>query len=850
MHFRCVCLFTCAAISSAKRKLFIPNLRRLRDAGQVTELGQTECARLHLASAQVLNSVFGQRHEKPSPDQHMKIIDRLVKSLRSTAQYNSSVQVAPACILWTDSDEQWSEVMPRLLVEIPELSILGTYAPEMRTGPAIWLRCVIAGQIDEIPVLPDGQTPILYLPGVSRQDLRATDTCPENLKPLAELQYHGVTWTQASTKDWTILAYLKSADGGLGLNVAQDNASKHAMKTALRHLLDQEIDLLKNKQLDSDFFNTLLTVDWVRDLLLWVDQGNKHKAGRTANEWNAFVQVIKSKLAFNPETDGVLTGAAHLARHHNRWKAVWERFCEAPNLYPNIPTEIRKCQPPSTTLEWDMVTDGFDGWPQWNDDREDRLRQDLQSLGQLPPHKARKKLAELEKSHRKRRDSVWVKIGDAPLVNALEHLAVLAEIAGTTLTAGSAADLAILYREDGWKADDAVMRALSCVTKSADFDVVSTAVRSVYLSWLEESARYLQTIVEAATYPGGSHASAKMTPHTEGECVFFVDGLRFDIGNRLAKALEDADFDVKATPTWTALPSVTATGKPAVTPVIEKILGKEATSDFEPSVAATGQSLKGGYHLKRLLKEAGWEVLTGANYGVGKGNAWCEFGEIDHAGHESGWKLAQRLDGLVQEMLDRITLILGAGWKSVRVVTDHGWLLVPGGLPHVALPSHLSATKWSRCATVKGDSQPNVPVHSWHWNVYVRIASPPGAGSFAVKTEYSHGGVSPQECVVPELLVERGGAATSATIAAIAWRGMRCRVTVTTNEPSVQVDLRLNWKLPSTSIAASPKEVGPACEASIAVADDSHEGAAATVVVVDPAGNVLDRKPTTVGEAP
>ena len=78
---------------------------------------------------------------------------------------------------------------------------------------------------------------------------------------------------------------------------------------------------------------------------------------------------------------------------------------------------------------------------------------------------------------------------------------------------------------------------------------------------------------------------------------------------------------------------------------------------------------------------------------------------------------------------------------------------------------------------------------------------------------------------------------------------MRCRVSVTTNDPSVCVDLRLNWKQATTSIAASVKEVGPAGEASIAVADDSHEGAAATIVVLDAAGNVLDRKPTTVGEA-
>jgi hypothetical protein len=78
---------------------------------------------------------------------------------------------------------------------------------------------------------------------------------------------------------------------------------------------------------------------------------------------------------------------------------------------------------------------------------------------------------------------------------------------------------------------------------------------------------------------------------------------------------------------------------------------------------------------------------------------------------------------------------------------------------------------------------------------------------------------------------------------------MRCRVSVTTNDPSVRVDLRLNWRQPETSIAASSKEVGPAGEASLAVADDSHEGGAATVVAVDAAGNVLDRKPTTVGEA-
>jgi hypothetical protein len=87
-----------------------------------------------------------------------------------------------------------------------------------------------------------------------------------------------------------------------------------------------------------------------------------------------------------------------------------------------------------------------------------------------------------------------------------------------------------------------------------------------------------------------------------------------------------------------------------------------------------------------------------------------------------------------------------------------------------------------------------------------------------------------------------------AAIQSIQWRGMRCRVTVETNDPTLRVDLRLNWKVNSSSIAASVKEVGPAGEASLAVADDRHEGAAATVVLLDAAGKVVDRRTTSVGE--
>ena len=57
--------------------------------------------------------------------------------------------------------------MPELQPMLPELFLLGSYAPEKRTGPALWLRCIEARVVDGAP--PAGTTPIFYLPGISRE---------------------------------------------------------------------------------------------------------------------------------------------------------------------------------------------------------------------------------------------------------------------------------------------------------------------------------------------------------------------------------------------------------------------------------------------------------------------------------------------------------------------------------------------------------------------------------------------------------------------------------------------------------------------------------------------------------
>ena len=152
----------------------------------------------------------------------------LVDAIRQSSNYNPNTQVKPAVVLWTDKECQWQPVLSQLQEVLPELFVLGEYNAENRTGPAIWLKCVIANTLEDIDI-PDALTPIIYIPGVSRNELRAIELCPDSIKPLAELQYRGVMWSQHNGKDWTANAFLTSSATGLGLDVAKDKATQEAL---------------------------------------------------------------------------------------------------------------------------------------------------------------------------------------------------------------------------------------------------------------------------------------------------------------------------------------------------------------------------------------------------------------------------------------------------------------------------------------------------------------------------------------------------------------------------------------------------------------------------------------------
>jgi hypothetical protein len=780
------------------------------------------------------------RHD-PLPS-HGTLLEAVKHSLELAARYNPSDVVAPAAILWTDADAEWQPLVELLRPLMPELMTHGEYQPAHKTGPAIWLRCVIDGTLPEVAIL-ENATPVIYMPHVSRQTLRAVEECPDALQPLVELQYRGVVWTQKNGKDWTVEAFLVSEDGGLGLDVATDRLTRQAMQGALSPLAATPMARLVGKRLEAEDFNKLMLGDPIRDLLVWLNDPEGMRQQWHEAKWKAFCSHCKAEYHFDPDGDGDIVAGEKLGCHTDAWDVVWLRYKESPTLYPNIPSLLRRAKPSELLFDKEP-------WPDENDGQEEVLRAALMGLASANPAEARTTIQALEQEHGPRREWVWCTLGLSPLAVTLQHLAVLAEQTATSLGGDAVDTMAKRYIESAWRADDAALKALAAVKSIEDHTAVERAIRSLYLPWLDDTARHLQALVSQESLPD---ATAREPVIAEaGECLLFVDGLRFDVSQRLMTMLQKRQIHVTHHFRWSTLPTVTATAKPAVSPIADKLQGHTPGQTYQPELREDGQALT-TERFRKAVVAAGYQLLDASQTGhpdQPDARGWTEFGEFDKLGHRIQAKLAARIDEQLELLVERIEQLFEAGWTRVRIVTDHGWLLVPGGLPVVALPKYLTESRWQRCASIKDSSQVTVPVASWHWNAMARFAYAPGVHCFMQGTEYTHGGVSLQECLIPDMTLTSGttSSPTAVQVASIQWSGLRCRVTLESGASDISVDLRTKPNDPGSTIT-TPRKVEADGRVGLLVADETLEGMTVSVVLLDAAGRVIDKAATTVGGA-
>jgi hypothetical protein len=511
------------------------------------------------------------------------LLEKLADGLRRAANFNRGVQAAPAVILWTDADRQWESIVPLLRSEKLTIFSLGPYAPTVWQGPAIWLKCVLANGLTD-HTIPADTVPVVYLPGVSRSDLRAIEICARELQPLAELQYRGVFWSQLNAKDWTVNAFLTSKSGGLGLDVAQDQASQKALLRAARSgvLLQQKVDDLAPRHLDAAWFDGLLAPNPTRDLLAWMNDPAGQKAAWDAARWGIFVERCRKDYRFHPDKDGELAAAEKLAARTGAWATVWQLYQDSWTSFPKVVDLLERITPPSPS----GLFDDFSGYPKWNLNEEMQLRNSLLKFDTLSAKAARDALLEAGRRHANRRDSLWARMGRAPLAESIGHLSLIAE-RSTQLPSGATPEaIATSYKEGLWEIDAAAGAALAAVHTKADTDAVSEALKACYVPWLEQTASRFQDVVRKQ---GGLNPSMPgNTSLEQGLCTVFVDGLRYDVAVDLSKRLE-ALGSVSVDTQWTSLPSVTSSGKAWVSPIAHKITGQPTDVEFQPGVTDSGK---------------------------------------------------------------------------------------------------------------------------------------------------------------------------------------------------------------------------------------------------------------------
>lgn len=766
------------------------------------------------------------------------VLDRLVVALDRSMDFDPNVVAAPIAILWPDESRQWETALSELQQRRCVVRY-GTFDASQHQGPAYWLRCVIAATVD-LAGLCEG-VPTIYLPGISRDTLRALDTVAPELAPLGALQHRCQWFSHPNGKDWTVRSLLSNKERGLGLNVAGDPATGEALVASLGPLLEQPISRLESRHIDAEFLNGLLNPDPIRSLLNWLDDPTTMRDGLNDGAWAAFVQQCKHDFGFNPAAAGEIEGARRLGEADGPWAEAWRRFRENPSEYPGIPDRLRQAQPS------ELLPKNPGAWPTLSTEAEEQLRDALTALVNRPPQGARDSILELEETHKVRRGYVWADLGWTPLALALEHLAELARITSAAISDTSVDALVRWYASTGWRADRAVISALNEADRRADLAAVEAAITATYRSWLDIAARALQAAVGPIANAETYLASPAPKP-LAGEVVMFVDGFRLDLAHLLADRLAGAGLEVKLATGLAALPTVTQTSKPALVPIDQSLFC--AGTGLDARRAPDGPSA-GVQVLRGLMASAKIQVLLGADdVGDPTGVAWTEAGELDHRGHDLGVRLAHEVEVEVQRIAARIEELLDAGWSTVTVVTDHGWLLVPGGLPkNEDLPVAVTETKKGRCARVKDGAVLSVPTVPWHWDKAVRIAVAPGISCFEANQTYEHGGVSPQECVVPRLSVTRGASlAAGAAITNMKWRGLTLVVEFTDLPDGATIDLRTEAGDEGSSIADRARLTGGQGKELLLVGDDDLEGRQAHLVVIGSDGFLILQRATTVGQ--
>lgn len=415
------------------------------------------------------------------------------------------------------------------------------------------------------------------------------------------------------------------------------------------------------------------------------------------------------------------------------------------------------------------------------------------------------------------------------LIAAAGEVLVEAGRVGAGLKAAAGDVIAILRRytadDDPWCRLDTAQRNLEQRYQTLDVDLearrgVEALIVRARQRYSEASAALAEAFLHAYRDAGFEVADARrqtevfakhVQPHLETEKVAYVlvDALRYEMARELVGAV-DEDFEVSLTPGLATVPTITEIGMAALLPGAEEGVEVVPISPGHLALKVGGQVLTNREaRLKYLAERVGVavadcqldELLPQPKKALKQHVADAQLAvvtsqEIDSLCEGGNVSLARQvMDTLLERLLRGCRVLRGLGVDLIVVAADHGFLFGEeiGSDMKIEAPGGQTADLHRRAWVGKGgDVQPacmRTPLAALGVESDLDVCVPWNLAAFKVPggtTAYFHGGMSPQELVIPVLAL-RPRAKTAPVAGDITWQLIPGSAKISTRFFSVQV---------------------------------------------------------------